>query len=295
MSSPQHTSIWLNRLRVALTDLLEKVTEFINESKTGFPLLVVPPQEVTVASDLLYSLGLKYDATLLEASFGWLRDWSSGGPGFYEKLASMGKRTPEEKEKLLEESIAKWLPGQTEWTSYEDARRLTVRIVAPGLQKQIRHLLDTLTSQAANQEQSASTKVPDNGVSGNSSEPNSAKISAETPANPAGPSPRKRKSTTNGSAKEKIIAGLMAHHQLSNGSCGNFDPIGNNEFARTIHVSPSSVSDFIEIVFGGYERYRRACLDRVPLNIRLKLLNGDFSDLNTYGATPPGEGPKDND
>ncbi len=122
---------------------------------------------------------------------------------------------------------------------------------------------------------------------------------AKEPANvknPPGPKisedeqkPPKR-STVKGEARDKIIAGLTKHHEYSDGSCLNTDPIQVGGFANSIGVSKASVSDFLKKEFGkpGYQTYRIACNDASKLGHALKIINGELTPrilFNPLGAS----------
>ena len=94
----------------------------------------------------------------------------------------------------------------------------------------------------------------------------------------------KKRSTTGGDAKVKLIAALSLHHKYElNGicfSCLNHDPIGNNELAKLARVDKSTASLFFKNSFGGkgYSRYRQYCrLDRMPFI--LARLRGELPPL----------------
>jgi hypothetical protein len=93
-----------------------------------------------------------------------------------------------------------------------------------------------------------------------------------------------------GNAHEKLISGLLSHHEYDNGSCGNFEPIRNNELADRLKVPRPTVSDFFGRVFDGHQAYVAACLDRTRLCAKLKILARDYTDIPTYGRNLPGEG-----
>ena len=98
----------------------------------------------------------------------------------------------------------------------------------------------------------------------------------------------KKRSTVKGEARTKIISGLTEHHQYDNGSCGSFDPIGVNRFAKRIDVSPSQLSTFLKKQFGGYKKYRAICIrDTARLVAALKFLNDEYSAHKLFGDTPP--------
>jgi hypothetical protein len=115
-------------------------------------------------------------------------------------------------------------------------------------------------------------------------------VASSGPANDPAPPPRKpKRSTERGEARVKIIAALIKHHQYANDSCLHLEPIGNNELARQIEVSESSVSRFFEKEFKGHSKYQAICTNASQLVIALKMLNGEYSPHILYGAKPPAE------
>jgi hypothetical protein len=108
---------------------------------------------------------------------------------------------------------------------------------------------------------------------------------------------RPKKSTERGEARRKIIAVLTKHHRYADGSCLNFEPIGNNDLARKAGVEESTASAFFKKEFKGHSEYRAACLrNDSGLVTVLMLLNDEFpAHLVLYGSTPPGEGPTHDD
>jgi hypothetical protein len=107
--------------------------------------------------------------------------------------------------------------------------------------------------------------------------------------------PKRKRSTTRGEAREKIIAALTEHHQYSSNSCLNTEPIGVAELGKKATVSKSSVSEFFKVQFEGHIGYRKACRDVSGLVTSLKLLRGEFSPHLLFGRTPPGEGVDDDE
>jgi hypothetical protein len=107
---------------------------------------------------------------------------------------------------------------------------------------------------------------------------------------PAGKGRKPKRSTTNGDAKAKIIAGLSAWHKYDNGSCGNPEPVVLNVFSKKIDVAPASVSDFFRVHFDGHAKYKATCTrDLTRIALWLTGLNQDFTAVKLYGAIPPGE------
>jgi len=97
----------------------------------------------------------------------------------------------------------------------------------------------------------------------------------------------RKRSTTRGDGREKLISALTKHHKYSDGSCLNQEPIGNNELAKLANVSKSTASEFFKKAFGGTEKYRAACSKLDLLIPALKLLNNEFSPHLLFGDNPP--------
>jgi hypothetical protein len=102
-----------------------------------------------------------------------------------------------------------------------------------------------------------------------------------------------KRSTERGEAREKIIAGLTEHHQYTDGSCLNTEPVGVGDLARKSGVSKSTVSEFFQVEFKGHALYRAVCQDVSKLVTSLRMLRQEFSPHILYGRTPPGEGNQD--
>jgi hypothetical protein len=102
-------------------------------------------------------------------------------------------------------------------------------------------------------------------------------------------SKRPKRSTERGQAQLRIVATLTKHHNYSNGSCLNLEPMGNNELAREAEVSTSTASAFFTAKFKGYGKYRMVCRDPGKLAYSLKALNGEFSPYHLYGCRPANE------
>jgi hypothetical protein len=100
---------------------------------------------------------------------------------------------------------------------------------------------------------------------------------------------RHKQSTERGEGRAKLIAALTKHHEYCNGSCPNYEPIGNNELARQAKVSDSTASVFFNKEFGGHAKYRTMCGDKTLLITALKMLNQEYTPSILYGGTPPGE------
>jgi hypothetical protein len=117
-----------------------------------------------------------------------------------------------------------------------------------------------------------------------------------TPPDPGPPATKARRSTAKGEARNKIVAALTKHHQYTDGSCLNTEPIRVKKLARQADVSPSTVTAFFQEKFQGHEEYRALCYrDVAKLAAALKLLNGEFSPHHLYGRNPPGEGKEHKD
>lgn len=98
-----------------------------------------------------------------------------------------------------------------------------------------------------------------------------------SPVSTPGPTRRPKKSTIRGEATLKLAAALSAHHGSGAHGSPNQTPIGCNALARMADVAESAASDFFKRVFGGYELYRRHCLNLSGLLRTLANLNGEFS------------------
>jgi len=90
----------------------------------------------------------------------------------------------------------------------------------------------------------------------------------------------KKRSTTGGDARSRLIAALSLHHKYELNeicfSCLNHDPIGNNELARLAKVDKATASLFFKEVFKGkgYSQYVQDCrAGRLPF--ALKMLRGE--------------------
>ncbi|MFO0881144.1 MAG: hypothetical protein U0840_27795 [Gemmataceae bacterium] len=88
----------------------------------------------------------------------------------------------------------------------------------------------------------------------------------------------------------KIIAALTLHHQYSDGSCLNTEPIGVNRLAKLADVSPSRGSNFFKDKFEGHAQYEALCRRDPPgLIAALKVLNDEFVPAELYGGRPRNE------
>jgi len=118
---------------------------------------------------------------------------------------------------------------------------------------------------------------------------------------PPGQTKKTMRSTARGDGRAKIVAMLTAHHEYADGSCLNTRPIGINELARMVEVSPSTAHAFFNKEFGGPEgerghaKYLATCRDAGRLADALRALNDEFSPHHLYGRCPPGEGDRDED
>ena len=115
-----------------------------------------------------------------------------------------------------------------------------------------------------------------------------ANLQIEFPTSP----PRKKSNQRNakGDGTLQIESWLLKHHLYRNNGCGNYDPIKANELAAKARVGKATVSDFFQKVFGSYKSYAQACRNEAELTVKLKIMAKDYSELHTYGRTPPDEG-----
>lgn len=81
--------------------------------------------------------------------------------------------------------------------------------------------------------------------------------------------------TRRGGAEIKLIAALTKHHQYSDGSCLNSEPITNKKLAALAGVAESTVSAFMKKQFKG--QYEMLCRNTSLLISGLKLLNREYS------------------
>jgi hypothetical protein len=99
-----------------------------------------------------------------------------------------------------------------------------------------------------------------------------------------------RRSTKKGAARLMIIAGLTAHHEYrKTGGCVNLEPIQVTPFAKSIGVSPDSVSQFFKKEFGqdrGYDGYKAVCRDAGRLHSWLSARNDHYSPNPLFGRAP---------
>lgn len=95
-------------------------------------------------------------------------------------------------------------------------------------------------------------------------------------------SSRKKRSTEKGEGRKKLVAALTKHHQYSDDSCLNQEPIGNNQLARLAEVEESTASLFFKEEFGGHLKYRGYCQDRPALVWALKLMNGEVTPHEVF-------------
>ena len=108
-------------------------------------------------------------------------------------------------------------------------------------------------------------------------------------ATPSGTTKQKR-STINGEAHAKIVAGLTAHHKYKDGSCLEWTPVQVNKFAAHVKVSPSTVSKFFKDQFAGHKKYQTACCDPVKLAFTLRMLNGELTPRILYNSLGDDDG-----
>ncbi|MSU78423.1 MAG: hypothetical protein EXS16_10050 [Gemmataceae bacterium] len=149
----------------------------------------------------------------------------------------------------------------------------------------------------SNKQGSTNPQTP-GGMSGEKGKPET-----ETGDTPPAKSKKRKRSTKKGEARDKLIAALLLHHKYEDDGCLNWQPIGNNDLARSAgNVSPTSAKLFFDKYFGidsgapgkkakktdGHSQYRVLCM-RNPNKVLkvLKFLNGDFAVDDTYGDSPP--------
>jgi len=112
------------------------------------------------------------------------------------------------------------------------------------------------------------------------------------PDQTAGKKPKR--STAKGDARTRIIAALSKHHKYADGSCLNFEPIGNNELAHLAGVSESTVSEFFKKKFQGHTKYLATCRDKSGLLASaLKMLNNEYAPYLLYDQRLAHEGGRD--
>lgn len=97
---------------------------------------------------------------------------------------------------------------------------------------------------------------------------------------------RSKKSTRNGDGRARLIACLTNHHQYSDGSCLNLEPIGNNKLAKAANVVNSTASEFFRKEFDGHLKYKARCRDSISLIASLKLLNNEYAPHHLFGTSP---------
>jgi len=101
---------------------------------------------------------------------------------------------------------------------------------------------------------------------------------------------RKKRSTEKGEAEAKLIAALAAHHEYSDGSCLNLDPVRNNAIARVADVDQGSATHFFKKHFRGRKQYIRICQDPESLSLILGALVRDMPAWKLFGRAPTSEG-----
>lgn len=101
---------------------------------------------------------------------------------------------------------------------------------------------------------------------------------------------RKKRSTEKGEAEAKLIAALAAHHEYSDGSCLNLDPVRNNAIARVAEVNQGSATHFFKKHFRGRKQYIRICQDPESLSLILGALVRDMPAWKLFGRAPASEG-----
>jgi hypothetical protein len=87
---------------------------------------------------------------------------------------------------------------------------------------------------------------------------------------------RKKKSTTNGDARLKLIGFLRAHHQVDNNRVGNFEPIGCRVLARKAGCAASTASKIIQALFGNHQQYQDTMKQPKKLMQKLGLEDGEY-------------------
>lgn len=85
-----------------------------------------------------------------------------------------------------------------------------------------------------------------------------------------------KRSTQPGEARSKLIAALTKHHKYNDGSCLNYDPIGNNALATLAGVANSTAKAFFDKEFKSLSHYQRICQQDGKLIGALRLLNDEF-------------------
>jgi hypothetical protein len=120
-------------------------------------------------------------------------------------------------------------------------------------------------------------------------------IDADQTAEPHEPpkAVKKKRSTERDEARVKLNSALTTHHQYSNGSCINHEPIGNNALARLAEVDKATASAFFKREFKGHKRYKVMCAKVEGLAAALKLLNKEYHPHHLYGGAPPDETERD--
>lgn len=93
----------------------------------------------------------------------------------------------------------------------------------------------------------------------------------------SGSGQRKKRLTTNGDTRVKIIAALNNHHNYGNDIPLNPEPAAVNVLAEQLGIGKASVSRFFKKEFRGHDAYKHACADERTLTAALKLLNGDYA------------------
>jgi hypothetical protein len=86
-----------------------------------------------------------------------------------------------------------------------------------------------------------------------------------------------KRSTKKGGARLKIISALSLHHKYADSSILNSEPIKNSALAKLAGVAKSTVTEFFNIEFNSYAKYREQCHNLSSILASLKTLNGEFS------------------
>lgn len=141
------------------------------------------------------------------------------------------------------------------------------------------------------------------GVASTASSPTFTPEASSTPDDPglqsaeraAPKSVREKRSTEKGEAEAKLIAALAAHHQYSDGSCLNLQPVRNNALARLAGVDQGSATRFFKKHFQGRQKYARICQDPASLSRILGSFVGDMPAWKLFGRAPVSEGGRSED
>jgi hypothetical protein len=116
-------------------------------------------------------------------------------------------------------------------------------------------------------------------------------------AEPVKPANKPKRSTVGGEGRVKLIGAITKHHKYSNGSCLNWNYVGNNELARLAGVHNSTASDFFKKEFEGHSKYKTFCQNETNLVTALQMLNDEFTPAILYKLLPdePADAESDDD